>query len=169
MLTDFHSTMVWASSLDVVEGPHADSAASALSLHTNREVISLKDAPPTPQPIQSCYISNCDQPCAEDYESASTAPDKKGHTSHPEINHGCSNGGRRTFCCPPNNMPTCRWVGKGPACWYTGCNADESPVTYATGGCSSGHKTLCCTNTKSDMALSQCCTSCERKMDVELC
>lgn len=145
-------TMVWASSLDVVDGPKDATAAAALSVHTNRQFMSLYNETNLPQPIQSCFMSNCSETCPVGFDSATSAGG-----STPEINHGCSKkGSKRTFCCPTNNMPQCRWVGKGPACWHTGCKGDESPVTYATGGCSSGHKTLCCTNTKSDTALSQC-------------
>jgi len=153
-------TMVWASSLDIVGGPQQSSAASALSLYTNREALSLKGTPAQVQAVQSCYISECGQDCDATYTPV-LVPVKKKHVDQAaNITHGCPDDQVRNYFCPKNNVPECRWVGSAPACGSSKCNSNESSVTYATGKCSSGHKTLCCTNTDSDKALSQCGESC---------
>lgn len=71
------------------------------------------------------------------------------------ITHGCGKDEKRTYCCPSDDMPTCEWRGSAPSC-QGACHGDEIDLTYDTGGCSTGHKNLCCKRTTSDKARGEC-------------
>lgn len=149
---------------------HMETAANALSFNTHQKDRSLETPPRVSQPIQSCFVTECgvvgdiDIFFIDPVRSYANFPKgscPSGFGAAEEIqHHGCSKHASRLYCCPENNMPTCQWRGSGPTC-NGKCKSNESPVTFATGGCVSGHKNLCCTNTDSDKALSQCGKYCD--------
>ncbi|KAF4552683.1 putative glycosyl hydrolases family 18 protein 1 [Elsinoe fawcettii] len=145
-------TMVWAVSLDTRGG-----AAGALSDTTKRQQMSQ-------QPIlitdnsRSCFITECqDRPICPFASGFGAVQQINGDRQDVIIGHGCAKGQSRTYCCPTNDMPTCAWKGNAPSCGIKGkCASGEVEVTYDTGGCSTGHKVLCCGETKGNEARSKC-------------
>ena len=150
-------TMVWAASLDSANG----SAAHALSLATGRQAISLFKNGGPEDPILSCQLGECGQPCPAGLSPVQRNDGKnKGNTG---IDTGCTGGTSKLYCCPSNDMPTCRWRGQAPFCGSKGgneCDSDEVEVTSSTSGtgkpCWTGHKKLCCTKTGSNSPASHC-------------
>ena len=144
--------MVWAVSLDDSNGD----AANALSANTGRKERSLDSSSQTFQQSGACFITNCAKSptCPSGWGAVQQINGKGGDVS---VDHGCDKDQKRTFCCPSNDMPTCQWRGSAVACGIKGhCKSGELELTYDTGGCSSGHKVLCCTTSTSDEARDQC-------------
>ncbi|KAJ1323422.1 chitinase [Microdochium nivale] len=74
------------------------------------------------------------------------------------IELGC-NQGKRNFCCPAKNPPTCTWKGSPKFCGLlekNRCTDKEIEVSVSTDGCWTGHKSLCCTKTDSTNILDAC-------------
>ena len=146
-------TMIWAVSLDDNKG----SAADALSKSTGRKALAA--SPKRSDPFKAsgpCFITECfEKPtCPSGYGAVQQI---NGNKQDVNIDHGCAKKEKRTYCCPSDDMPTCQWRGSAPACDVGGgCKSDESALTYDTGGCSTGHKKLCCKNNGADVSLSQC-------------
>ena len=145
-------TMVWAVSTDNANA----SAVNALSLSTRR-----KASTTGPDSLLSCQLGDCGKPCPAGLSPAQRSGGKnKGNTG---TNTGCSDGASRLYCCPSNDIPTCRWRGLAPFCGAVGgakCTNSEVEVTSSTSGdgrpCWTGHKVLCCTKTASDSAAGHC-------------
>ena len=145
--------MVWAASLDDKNA----SAAKALSKATGRQVKALADRTPPFKAAGPCYITDCSKKptCPSGYGAVQQLNGNKGDVN---IGHGCGKGQKRTYCCPSTDMPTCRWKGSAPACNIgNGCGSDELILTSDTGGgCTSGHKNLCCKTNQADQYKKQC-------------
>ena len=149
-------TMVWAVSTDNAAGD----AAAALSLSTGRKSISLASST-GPDQVLSCQLGECGKSCPAGLSPAQRSDGKnKGNTG---TDTGCSDGTSRLYCCPSNDMPTCQWRGQAPFCGARGgnkCTSSEIEVTtsiWATGAeCWTGHKTLCCTKTRSNSGAGHC-------------
>ncbi|KAL8658049.1 MAG: hypothetical protein Q9226_001309 [Calogaya cf. arnoldii] len=146
-------TMVWAVDLDDGEG----SAAAALSKSTGRKDIALSAKSPPFRAGGACFITECTKTpsCPSGYGAVQQI---NGDKQNVKIEHGCGKGEKRTYCCPADDMPTCQWRGSAPACNIkSACSSDEIILTSDTGGgCSSGHKNLCCKQKTSNKALTQC-------------
>ncbi|CAD0088215.1 unnamed protein product, partial [Aureobasidium mustum] len=145
-------TLVWAVSQDT-----GGAATDALNAKTGRKQLSLTNKG-TGDNSQACFISECSENPTCPFASGFGAVQQiNGKPQDVNIGHACPKGQKRTYCCPTNDMPTCRWKGSAPTCGIKGhCDNGDLELTYDTGGCSSGHKVLCCTNSKSDEARSKC-------------
>lgn len=144
---------MWAASLDNKDA----SAAKALSKVTGRQVKALADRSPPFKAAGPCYVTECFKKptCPSGYGAVQQTNGNKGDV---DIGHGCGKGQKRTFCCPSSDMPTCHWKGSAPACNIkNGCDSGELTLTSDTGGgCTSGHKNLCCKTNQSDKYKDQC-------------
>ncbi|KAA8896314.1 chitinase [Sphaerosporella brunnea] len=145
--------MVWAVSTDDFLG----TAAAALSAATGRtgftpSLLSVKS-----EPIGQCVWGECGRDCPPGLSPAQRSDGK--NRGNAGIYNGCSNGQTRDYCCPSNDVPTCTWRGTAPFC-NGKCHDGEVEVTSdnkATGSsCWTGHKVLCCQQTKSDQAIGAC-------------
>ncbi|ODM15752.1 hypothetical protein SI65_08986 [Aspergillus cristatus] len=147
-------TMVWATSQDDSKG----TASAALSKLTGRSALALSArSTSTTDQVQSCRLGECGKKCPSGLKPAQRSDGKnKGNTG---TNTGCPDGENRLYCCPPDNMPTCRWRGTAPFCKGK-CHDGEVEVSSSMSGtgasCWTGHKVLCCEQTAANKAVSEC-------------
>lgn len=146
-------TMVWAVSTDDAQG----SAAAALANLSGRSIIAMSSHSGTDDQVQSCRLGECGESCSDGLSPAQRSDgNDKGNTG---TNTGCKGDESRLYCCPPDNMPTCRWRGTAPFCDGK-CHDGEVEVSSSLSGtghdCWTGHKVLCCTQNAATEAVSHC-------------
>ena len=129
-------TFVWAVDLDDKNGTYS----GLLSNSTGQSARSLNSTQPSPTNLDQCYTTACGASCMP---GTSTVQTMAGGRSGSGFGSACAAGSVKRYCCPTNNMPTCRWAGAGPICSGQ-CSNTEVALTTDTGGCWVGQKTLCC-------------------------
>ncbi|KAK3299587.1 chitinase [Chaetomium fimeti] len=146
-------TMVWAASTD----DHKGTAIRALAKAAGRTDLSQPPALASKANIDpsQCVWGECGASCP----SGLVPVESSGSNASPlGIELGC-NQGKRNFCCPSKNPPTCTWKGSPKFCGMLAsnrCNDQEIEISASTDGCWTGHKSLCCTKTDTTTNLDSC-------------
>ena len=140
-------TMVWAASTDDVKGSAAAALSGATGLKNFHSLIAI--APSDAK--ASCVWTNCGDQCPFGYTPAALSGGGLAMTDC-----RCPSGKQRSFCCPNNDVPTCRWEGQGFGVFCnTGCSDGWIDVAHSTSGCWFGSQSLCCSPTLSDALISR--------------
>ncbi|OHE94512.1 glycosylhydrolase family 18-9, partial [Colletotrichum orchidophilum] len=144
--------MVWAASTDDAKGTAIKALAKASGRTDLSKSLSAKAVNSDPP---QCVWGECGVSCP-----AGLVPvESSGSNASPlGIELGC-NQGKRNFCCPSKNPPTCKWKGSPKFCGALAknrCSGKEIEIAASTDGCWTGHKSLCCTKTDSTNALDSC-------------
>jgi len=144
--------MVWAASTDDYQGTAIRALAKAAGktdLSVTALAVTAKNDP------SQCVWGECGANCPSGLIPVS---ESSGNKNPLGIELGCSEG-KRNFCCPSKNPPTCKWKGSPKFCGMlpsNQCGDDEIEVSASTDGCWTGHKSLCCTKTASTDVLDAC-------------
>ncbi|KAK6500777.1 hypothetical protein TWF506_003540 [Arthrobotrys conoides] len=144
--------MVWAASLDTLDGQGASALRRSQVANPNAVKLSLVQ-----DTTSSCVWTNCGASCPSGYSPA--AMNGGGQATS---GRRCPKGSPRLFCCPSNNLPTCEWnlYQNGAARTFKVCQkkcaSNQIAVGTDTNSCSSGHGTLCCENKNSVSYIDQC-------------
>lgn len=140
-------TMVWAASTDDAKGSAAAALSRATGLKYFHSLVSI-----TPSDAKAgCVWTNCGDGCPFGY-----APAALSGGGLAMMNRRCPDGKQRSFCCPNNDVPTCRWEGRGHGVFCnTGCSDGWIDVAHSTAGCWFGSQSLCCSPTLSDALISR--------------
>ncbi|KAG7049801.1 glycoside hydrolase family 18 protein [Colletotrichum scovillei] len=144
--------MVWAASTDDAKG----TAIKALAKASGRTDLSKSlFAKAVSSDHSQCVWGECGASCP----SGLVPVESSGSNASPlGIELGC-NQGKRNFCCPSKNPPTCKWKGSPKFCGALAknrCSGKEIEIAASTDGCWTGHKSLCCTKTDSTSTLDSC-------------
>jgi len=99
--------MVWAVSLDTSTGDAAQALSNGTSDFPGTSHLTIAAEKPTPKYDASgaCFITDCAAApsCPSDYGAVQQI---NGNKQNVTIEHGCSKGQKRTYCCPSDDMPT---------------------------------------------------------------
>ncbi|KAI0536383.1 chitinase [Xylaria digitata] len=143
--------MVWAASTDDNKG----TAIRALSKAAGRTDLTMALESKSKTDPSQCIWGECGAACP----SGLVPVEESGSNASPlGIELGCSQG-KRNFCCPSKNPPTCKWKGSPKFCGLLSknqCSDEEIEIAASTDGCWTGHKSLCCSKTDSTSTLDAC-------------
>ncbi|KAF2966776.1 hypothetical protein GQX73_g6779 [Xylaria multiplex] len=143
--------MVWAASTDDNKG----TAIRALSQAAGRTDLTVALESKSKTDPSQCIWGECGAACP----SGLVPVEESGSNASPlGIELGC-NQGKRNFCCPSKNPPTCKWKGSPKFCGLLSknqCSDEEIEIAASTDGCWTGHKSLCCSKTDSTSTLDAC-------------
>lgn len=144
--------MVWAASTDDAKGTAIKALAKASGRTDLSKSLFAKAVSSDPS---QCVWGECGASCP----SGLVPVESSGSNASPlGIELGC-NQGKRNFCCPSKNPPTCKWKGSPKFCGALAknrCSGKEIEIAASTDGCWTGHKSLCCTKTDSTSTLDSC-------------
>ncbi|KAK6528317.1 hypothetical protein TWF281_009560 [Arthrobotrys megalospora] len=144
--------MVWAASLDTPDGQGASALRRTQVVDPNTIRMSLVE-----DTTSSCVWTGCGVSCPSGYSPAAISGGGQATSGRQ-----CPKNSPRSFCCPSNNLPTCEWVryqsgaAKAFGVCQKKCATNQVAVGTDTGGCTSGHGTLCCENKNSVSYIDQC-------------
>jgi len=143
--------MVWAASTDDNKGTAIQALAKAAGKTSFATSLAARQ---NTDPSQ-CTWGECGQKCP-----AGLVPvESSGSNASPlGIELGCTQG-KRNFCCPAKDPPTCNWKGSPKFCGLIAknkCGDSEIEIAASTDGCWTGHKSLCCSKKDSTSTIGAC-------------
>lgn len=152
-------SMVWAASTDNRHG----NAIRALS-NVNGCIQSLLQGESLDQPsgLTQCVWGECAVSGKTSCPAGQAPAQRSDHPGKRNVGifTGCPKGQERPFCCPEDDVPSCQRVGTAPSCAHADCKQGQVAVASSCNGvgktCSSGHKNLCCSMSKSDIDYGLC-------------